>query len=254
MDVIPLSYLLLAVAGFVAGVMNAVAGGGTFLTFPALVATGVPSLIANASNAVALFPASFASALAYRKDFRPFEGVSFKAMVVVSLIGGVVGAALLLYTPQQTFDAIVPWLLLAATLLFTFAPRIVPAIRGAFQMGPVTLLTVQFAVAVYGGYFGGAMGILMLAVYALFGLHDLTSMNAVKTVLSGLINGVGLLIFIGAGMIVWPQTLVILFAAITGGYFGARVARRMDPKHLRAGVIVIASAVTVAFFVKTFGN
>ena len=245
-----LSYLLLAAAGFTAGVMNSVAGGGTFVTFPTLVFSGVPSVIANASNAVALFPASFASAWAYRSDFRSFDGVSFKAMAAVSLVGGVAGALLLVYTPEQTFDSLVPWLLLAATLIFSFGPKVVPRLRNWFSIGPATLLAIQFAVGIYGGYFGGAMGIVMLAVYSLFGLTNLNAMNATKTLMAGIINGISLVVFVGAGKIVWPQTLTILVAAVLGGYLGARVARRMDPKHVRSGIIGIAVTVTAAFFIK----
>lgn len=245
------SYVLLAVAAFVAGTMNAVAGGGTFVTFPALIFTGVPSIVANASNAVALFPASFASAWAYRHDFQKFEGVSLKAMVAVSLVGGAAGAALLLLTPQRTFDDLVPWLLLAATLIFSFGPKITPHLRKMFHLSATAVLVIQFFVAIYGGYFGGAMGIVMLAVYSLFGLTDLNTMNATKTLMSGLINGISLLVFVGAGKIVWPQTLTILVAAIIGGYLGARVARRMDPQHVRMGIIAIASTVTVVFFLKS---
>ena len=253
MDLGLIPVLLLVVTGFIAGAMNAVAGGGTFLTFPTLIFIGVPSVVANASNAVAMFPGSFASAWAYRGDFRNFEGVSFKSMLAVSFVGGIIGALLLLTTSEKTFDSLVPWLLLAATVLFAFAPRIVPKLRSLFQMGPTTLLAIQFVVAIYGGYFGGAMGIVMLSVYALFGLTDLTAMNATKTVMSGLINGTALVVFVGSGKIVWPQTLIILVAAIAGGYLGARTARRMDPKHVRLSVIAIATTVTVAFFIKQFG-
>ena len=217
MDALP--YLLLAAAGFVAGVMNAVAGGGTFVTFPTLVFLGVPSVVANASNAVGLFPASFASAWAYRSDFKPFEGVSFKAMTVVSVIGGNAGALLLVYTPEQTFDVLVQWLLLAATLLFTFGPQIVPRLRTMFVIGPAGLLCIQFLVGIYGGYFGGAMGIIMLAVYSLFGLTDLNSMNATKTLMAGLINGIAVVIFIFLGTIAWPQTITILITALLGAPF-----------------------------------
>ena len=230
--------------------MNSVAGGGTFVTFPTLVFTGVPSVIANASNAVALFPASFASAWAYRSDFRNFEGVSFKAMTAVSLVGGIAGALLLVYTPEQTFNSLVPWLLLVATLIFSFGPKIVPRLRTWFSIGPATLLTIQFAIGIYGGYFGGAMGIVMLAIYSLFGLTDLNMMNATKTLMAGIINGISLVVFVSAGKIVWPQTLTILVAAVFGGYFGARIARRMDPKHVRMGIIAIASTVTLVFFLK----
>jgi uncharacterized protein len=251
MDITLVSFVLLVAAGFVAGIMNSVAGGGTFVTFPMLVFTGVPSVVANASNAVALFPASFASAWAYRHDFKSFEGLSFKAMATVSGVGGVAGAALLVYTPEQTFDSLVPWLLLAATLMFSFGPKIVPRLRTWFDIGPLTLLTIQFAVGVYGGYFGGAMGIIMLAVYSLFGLTNLNMMNATKTLMSGLINGVSLLIFVGTDKIVWPQTLAVLVGAVAGGYFGARIARSINPKYVRAGIIAISVAATVVFFVRS---
>ena len=250
MEITLVSAALLAAAGFIAGIMNSVAGGGTFVTFPMLVFTGVPSVVANASNAVALFPASFASAWAYRHDFKNFEGVSFKAMAAVSVVGGVAGALLLVNTPEQTFDSLVPWLLLAATLMFSFGPKIVPRLRTWFGIGPVTLLAIQLAVGVYGGYFGGAMGIIMLAVYSLFGLTNLNMMNATKTLMSGLINGVSLLVFVGAGKIAWLQTLTVLIGAVLGGYFGARFARRIDPKHVRAAIIAISVGVTAVFFVR----
>ena len=244
------SYLLLAAAGFIAGVMNAIAGGGTFVTFPALVFTGVPSVIANASNAVALFPASVASAWAYRRDFQHVENVPFKAMVSVSLVGALIGAVLLLYTPDKTFDVIVPWLLLAATLIFAFGPRITPRLQKLFTIGPAALLFIQFLIGIYGGYFGGAMGIVMLALYGLFGLTNLNAMNATKTILAGAINGITVVVFAAGGKVWWPQTLVIMAAAVLGGYFGAHVARGMNPKRLRAIIIAISVTVTIVFFVR----
>jgi uncharacterized membrane protein YfcA len=243
-------YLLLAGAAFLAGVMNALAGGGTFITFPALVFTGVPSVIANASNAVALVPASFASAWAYRRDFQNVENLSFKSMVVVSLIGGVIGAILLVSTPETTFDALVPWLLLAATLVFAFGPKFIPKLRERFHIGPSTLLFLQFCVGIYGGYFGGAMGIIMLAVYSLFGLTNLNAMNAMKAVMAGFINGVSVFVFVFTGNVVWKQTLFMMVFAIIGGYFGAHYGRKLNPKYLRALIILISTAVTVAFFVR----
>ncbi len=145
------TFALLAVAGFFAGGMNAIAGGGTFLTFPALVFAGVPSIIANASSTVALFPASFSAAWAYRHRLKEFEGVSILRMVVVSLIGGMLGAVLLLSTEQRTFDAVVPWLLLVATVSFTFGPRFAPHLQRLFQIGPVALMAIQFIISIYGG-------------------------------------------------------------------------------------------------------
>jgi uncharacterized membrane protein YfcA len=243
-------FLLLAGAAFLAGVMNAIAGGGTFITFPALVLTGVPSVIANASNAVALVPASFASAWAYRRDYQPVENLSLKAMIAVSVVGGVLGAILLVMTPETTFDGLIPWLLLAATLVFAFGPKFIPKLRERFHIGPVALLSLQFLVGIYGGYFGGAMGIVMLAVYSLFGLTNLNSMNAMKATLAGFINGVAVFVFVGTGNVVWKQTLVMMAFAIVGGYLGAHYGRKLDQKYLRALIIVISTSVTVAFFVR----
>lgn len=246
------NYLLLAVAAFVAGTMNAVAGGGTFVTFPTMIFTGIPSIVANASNAVALFPASFASAWAYRHDFQKFEGVSLKAMMAVSVVGGALGAALLLATPQRTFDDLVPLLLLAATVIFAFGPKITPHLRKMFRLSAAGVLVIQFAVAIYGGYFGGAMGIIMLAVYSLFGLTNLNAMNATKSILAGVINAISVVLFAAAGKVAWPQTTVMLVTAILGGYFGARVARKMNPKHLRMGIVAISVTVTMVFFIRQY--
>jgi len=247
-------YLLLAGAALLAGVMNAIAGGGTFITFPALVFTGVPSVIANASNAVALVPASFASAWGYRRDYQSVDNLSFRAMVAVSLVGGVAGAILLVVTPEATFDGLVPWLLLGATIVFAFGPTLIPKLRAHFHIGPSTLLFLQFLVGIYGGYFGGAMGIVMLAVYSLFGLTNLNAMNALKSLLAGFINGVAVIVFAATGNVVWKQTLVMMVFAIAGGYLGAHYGRRLPQKYLRALIILISTSVTIAFFARDWGS
>ncbi len=247
----PATAALLVVAAFVAGAMNAVAGGGSFLTFPALVFTGVPSIVANASSTLALFPANLAAAVAYRNDFRDFKGVSFRAMLVVSLVGGVLGALLLLLTPQRTFDGVIPWLLLVATLVFAFAPKLTPILQRRVHIGPRALVAVQFLVAIYGGYFGGAIGIMMLSAWAFFGLTDLKAMNATKTVLSGVLNGVAAVLFVAAGKVWWPQTLVMLVGSIAGGYLGAHYARRVDQRHIRIAIIAISVTMTVLFFARS---
>ena len=153
-------YVLLICAAFGAGVMNAIAGGGSFLTFPVLVFTGVPSVIANASSTVALFPGALASAWGYRDDFVPFERVAFRFVLLVGFAGAACGALLLLITPEKLFDVIVPWLLLGATLVFIFAPGLSPRIRNLFQIRTVPFLVVHFFVGLYAGYFGGALGLL----------------------------------------------------------------------------------------------
>ena len=178
------AYLLLIFSAFAAGIINSVAGGGSFLTFPALVFTGVPSIIANASSTLALLPGTLASAWAYRDDFQRTEGFPRLPMLIVSLAGGIAGALLLLFTPERTFDSVIPWLMLAAALLFAFGPRISPLLKRAIHIGPVTVVLIQFLVAVYGGYFGGAIGIVMLATWSVFGLSDIHVMNANKTVLA----------------------------------------------------------------------
>jgi uncharacterized membrane protein YfcA len=179
------SYLLLALSAFAAGLINSVAGGGSFFTFPALVFTGVPSIIANASSTMALLPGIFASAWAYRDDFKKTEDFPFRPMLIVSLAGGIAGALLLLYTPQSTFDGMIPWLMLGATLLFTCGPRLSPILARVFHIGPVALLCIQALISIYGGYFGGAIGILMLAAWTLFGLKNIHVMNANRTLLGG---------------------------------------------------------------------
>lgn len=247
------SHLLLAAASFLAGAMNAIAGGGSFVTFPALVWSGVPSVAANASSTVALFPGSFASAWAYRDDFKNFEGVSVRAMLPVSLAGGVTGALLLLLTPQRTFDALIPWLLLLGTLAFAFGRQAGAWLRRFIRIGPVLLLGGQFVLSIYGGYFGGAVGLLMMAVWSLFGVSDLHAMNAAKTLLVGATNTVAVVCFILAGKVWWGPALLMALTAVAGGYAGARVGRRLDPTHLRLGITLFNVAMTVAFFLRAMG-
>ncbi len=244
------TFLLIA-AAFAAGAMNSVAGGGSFLSFPALVFAGVPSVTANATNTVALFPASLAAAWAYRHDFPQLNGISPKTVLAISLVGGAAGALLLILTPERTFDSLVPWLLLAATILFAAGKRITPFLRQYFTIGPVSLCLLQFGIAIYGGYFGGAMGIMMLALFGLFGLENIHSMNALKTLLAGMLNAVAVVCFVIAGKVDWQPALIMLVSAVVGGYVGAHTARRMNPEHVRAVVIAIGATMTVLFFLRT---
>ncbi|HEY7991685.1 MAG TPA: sulfite exporter TauE/SafE family protein [Stellaceae bacterium] len=242
--------LLLVLAGFAGGILNAIAGGGSFLTFAAMVFTGIPSIVANATSAVALFPGSLASAWTYRHDLPVVPGIRRLTLILISFAGSAVGAALLLLTPQRQFDAIVPWLLLGATLVFAFGPRVTPFLQRFLRFGPVTLMSVQFVIAIYGGYFGGAMGILMLASFSLFGMSNFHSMNALKTLLAGLLNGLAVAIFIVAGKIAWGPGGLMMAAGIAGGWAGAWGAKKIDPATLRYIVIALAAAITVAFFIK----
>jgi len=244
------AYFLLMGAAFAAGVMNAIAGGGSFLTFPALVFTGVPSVAANASSTVALFPGAIASAWAYREDFTTFDGVSFKSILGIGFTGAIAGAVLLLYTPQRVFDGIIPWLLLASTLTFVFAPRLTSSFQHVFRIRPVPFLIVHFVLGIYTGYFGGAVGLITLAVWSLFGLTDIKAVNPNKILLGGLTNTAAVVCFVIADKVWWPQSLAMLVAAVTGGYFGARFSRQLTPRVVRNAVTVISIVVTIVFFLR----
>lgn len=240
--------LILAATGFLAGAMNAAAGGGSFVTLPVLVFTGLPALAANVSSTVALWPGALSSAWAYRDDFKPFGPVSLKALGITSLIGGGVGALLLLHTPAKAFDAVVPWLLVAATLAFIFGRQLGLALRRVVTIGPGTMIAVQFVLAVYGGYFGGAVGIVMMAAWSLLSEADLKVMGPTRTVLVAGCNSVAVAFFLFSGEIWWRETAVMLVGATIGGYIGARLTRLVSPQHLRAGVIVLSAVATVIFF------
>jgi uncharacterized membrane protein YfcA len=171
-------------------------------------------------------------------------------LLAVNLAGGTTGAVLLLITSQHTFDTVIPWLLQAASLTFTFAPHIAPRLKRMVTIGPATLLVLHFILAIYGGYFGGAVGIASMALWSLLGHTDIHEMNAAKTLVVGTMNSAAVVCFIVAGKVSWPETMTMMAAAIAGGCLGARLARRMNPKHIRAGVIVINFTVTALFFMK----
>ena len=241
-------YLLLIAAAFAAGAINSVAGGGSFLTFPSLVFAGVPAVVANASNTVALVPGSMASVFGYREDIQRLADKRLKIWWVTSLLGGAVGAALLLFTSDTTFRKVAPWLLLFATLLFAFGSRVSTALRGRLHSSQTLMLLVLFPVAVYGGYFGGGIGIMILAAFRLYGLTDIHGMNGMKGILGGSLNAIAALIFISAHEVDWRPTLVMMAAAIAGGYTGPLLARRTKPSVIRGIVIAVGASMTAYFF------
>ena len=242
------SLALLAAAGFLAGFMNAIAGGGSFVSFPALIFAGLPPVAANASSTVALFPGAVTSVWAFRRDLVRVGGVSFRAMLGASVAGGATGAVLLLATSDRAFRAVVPWLLLFASVAFAFGGRIGVALRRRFVLGPGVLLPTQFVLAIYGGYFGGAVGIMMMAIWGVLSSASLKVLNPAKVLLVGAMNGVAVICFIVAGAVWWPETLAMLVAAAIGGYAGARVARRLPASVVRATIITVSFATTAAFF------
>jgi len=238
------------VAALIAGGMNAIAGGGSFLIFPGLVFSGVPSVVANASTSVVVVPGSFTSAWAYRHNFRNFDGVPLWVLIGVNLTGSILGAILLLTTSQHSFDVIVPWLLLAGALIFTFGPQLAPRLRRIVTIGPVTFMVLQFIIAIYGGYFGSAVGIISMALWSLLGHDDIHEMNAAKTLVVGVMSIAAVVCFVIAGKVAWPQTLVMMAACAVGGYGGARIARHFHPRYIRASIIAISFGMTAVFFLR----
>ncbi len=257
-----LDILLVAGGAFLAGGMNALAGGGTFFSFPAMLAAGVPPVTANASNSVALWPASLSSAWAYRHEAMR-HGRWAWMLAAVSLAGGLAGGLLLLATSNAAFSRLIPWLLLVATLLFAFSARIgrmVAWIKGRGRAGRAAAgphpgpggVFFQLLVAIYGGFFGAGMGILTLAALSIQGYEDMQELNALKNMTSAINYTVAALTFIIAGAISWPHTLVALGAATVGGYGGALLAKRLPSLWLRRLVIVVGATLTVVYFGRSY--
>lgn len=247
-------YLMVSGAGLLAGAMNALAGGGSFVSLPALIFAGVPSVQANASSTVALFPGGLASAWAYRDGLGPVGAVSLRPLLVTTLIGGVIGAILLLFTSPDAFNYLLPWLLLCACLALAFGHRVGERLRRHWTIRLWAVLLVQFVLGVYGGYFGGAVGIMMTAVWGLLGNCDLKHLNAPRTLLVSAANTMAVVTFIVARMVHWPETAVMLVAAIVGGYGGAQIGQRAPSRLIRAGTLVLTACITLAFFVRAYGT
>jgi uncharacterized membrane protein YfcA len=237
-------------AAAIGGAINSVAGGGSFVAFPALLFTGVAPIPANATNTVALWPGSAASALAYRRELAEVKS-QLLPLGSAALLGGLLGSVLLLRTSESAFVLLIPWLLLFATLVFTFGGKARARMRDVHA--PLSLVVgVQLVISIYGGYFGGGMGIMMLAILSMLGMSDIHRMNALKTVLASLINGIAVVAFIYARAVEWTPGVVMIAGGIVGGYGGAAVARQLDAKYVRWTVLVIAWTMTVYFFVRTY--
>ena len=253
--------LLVALGAFFAGGMNAIAGGGTFFSFPAMLAAGVPPVTANASNSVALWPASLSSAWAYRKEAMR-HGRWAVILIIVSLIGGLTGGLLLLATSNAAFSKLIPWLLLVATSLFAFSAQVSRLVAWSKRRlgakvseGPRTSIggvLFQLAVAIYGGFFGAGMGILTLAALSIQGYEDMQELDALKNLTSAVNYTIAAVTFIVVGAISWPHTLVALATATLGGMAGAAVAKRMPAIWLRRFVIAVGATLTAIYFAKAY--
>lgn len=251
----PLVWLCLA--AFAAGVVNSVAGGGTLLTFPTLIwvlgGSADASVMANATSTTALLPGSMASMWGYRREF---EGSRhwIQWLLLPSLLGGIVGAQLLIWLPAEWFALLVPWLILTATCLLAFQPAI-SRLTGVGQhhaapsrLSMIGIMLFQFGVSVYGGYFGAGIGILMLSALAIIGLDDIHKMNALKALFGTVINLVAAVSFISSGSVSWSHALPMTVAAILGGFWGAAVARQFNKVLVRRGVVGIGFVLTMYYF------
>ena len=252
----PGTILFLFFAGALGGALNSVAGGGSFVAFPALLFSGVPPIPANATNTIALWTAAAASGGAYRKRLNVVRRV-MAPLLIASLLGGVTGAVLLLKTPAETFMRVIPWLILGATLLFAFGRRLAGGRRSVVEheasLGALAAATTfQFFVAVYGGYFGGGMGIVMLAMLATLGMTDIHSMNALKTVMALVINGVAVVVFVVEKAVYWKHGIVMIFGGLLGGYLGAHYAQKLPQVWIRWFVVMIGTGMAVYFFWKGY--
>jgi uncharacterized membrane protein YfcA len=268
-------YLWLCVAASLAGGINALAGGGTLLTFPTLVSVLVKSrpeeslaiaeVLANGTNAAALVPGSLGSAWGFRRETYELRRLLLW-LLVPSVIGSVIGAWLLVSFPKQ-FSALVPWLLLAAALLFTSQPSLArwmaarrsagksPAIKEA-TISPRSLtgmIVLQLLISIYGGYFGAGIGILMLSGLGLMGLSNMHQMNGIKAVLGALINGVAAVVFVATQKVVWEYAVAMMVTSLLGGYLAARFSRQIDSRYVRWLVILIGFGLAAFYFAKTYG-
>jgi uncharacterized membrane protein YfcA len=242
-------------AAFLAGAINSVAGGGTLISFPALIWLGLNSVTANATSTVAIWPGTVGSIWGYRRELRAAEP-RFRVLIVPSLLGGLTGALLLRVTPASLFDRLVPFLILFATLLFMAQEPVQRMLKTADAEAHkstkwlVGALVFQMAVGIYGGYFGAGIGILMLAALSILGLTDIHEMNSLKVIFAGAINGIAAAYFIWARMVYWPDVLIMAVGAIVGGYGGAGVARKLGRTTVRRIVIAIGFGMAVSLFVR----
>lgn len=240
-------------AGVLAAGMNALAGGGSFVSLPALISVGVPSIAANASSTAALYPGGLASAWTYRDKVPvPVCGINVRRLIGVTLAGGLAGSLLLLWTPGAAFDLILPWLLLTATLAIIFGRRIAASFSGLARPSPGLVFVVQFFLGIYGGYFGGAVGLMMVAAWSIFGETDIKALNGPRTLLVSAANTIAVIAFALAGAIRWPQTLAVLAGGLIGGYLGARIGRTVPARVTRLMTIAVTATITTVFFARAY--
>nr|WP_294848831.1 sulfite exporter TauE/SafE family protein [uncultured Sphingomonas sp.] len=249
-----LSALALAAgAGFIGGVMNALAGGGTFATLPALLAIGLPANVANATSNVALLPGAATSAWGFRDELGPLGGLSWKLLAGVTFVSGLIGSMLLVVTPTQTFDLIIPWLVLYAFILLLVGKRASDWLTSRVTIGPRSLIAMQLLLGIYGGYFGGGVGLMMTATYGLLAGLNPRQMFAPRTMMLAVANSAAAIVFIAFGMVAWAACLAMMVGSVAGGWAGAGVGKRLPASAVRAWTLLVTAVTALVFFVRAYG-
>lgn len=249
----PASMALAAGAGLLGGAMNALAGGGTFATMPTLIALGLPSPIANATSNVALQPGAIASAWTYRAGLGPIGGIAVRTLVLVTFLGAVAGSLLLVFTPASTFDIVIPWLLLVATLALGFGRRAADWLHARVTIGRGAMIGAQLLLGIYGGYFGGGVGLMMTAAWGLLAGAEPHALAANRTLMLATANAAATVIFIACMMVRWELCVPMLIGAVAGGWLGALAGTALPPVAIRIWTLLITAATTAVFFVRAYG-
>ena len=245
--------ILIFGAAFLAGIVNTIAGGGTFLTFPALVFVGLPPIVANATSSVAVLPGYLSGTLGYAPEVRSFDRQTLTRLCAVTLAGSTLGALALLVSSNELFAAVVPFLLLIATIVFYWGVPIRAYVaRLSSSVTPYGSVSL-FVVAVYGGYFNGGLGIILLALFAMWGMISVHQMNGLKTALSFVVSAISVVVFAIAGIVAWPQALIMMVGALLGGYLGAPIARALPEPVVRTGIAAIGFTMSAVFLYRAFG-
>ena len=246
--------LLVLVAGLWAGLQNTLAGGGSFITLPALIVSGMSPLAANITSTVALFPGQVTSGLAGRSLVSGVGKLSFRALFMLSLVGGAVGGWLLLHTPPTVFARLVPWLVLFATGVFAWGSFRRKPLEGHAHIGPRTAALAQFLIGIYGGYFGGGVGLITTALYGLLANIRPRELFAIRTTMLAVANFAAALVFIGFAMVSWWECLPMLLGSIAGGWLGALIGKRLTPGLVRTWTLLVTGATTILFFVRAYAG
>ena len=249
---LPTSALLVVAAGVLGGTMNALAGGGTFATLPSLIAVGLPANVANATSNVALLPGAATSAWAFRDELGPVGGVRWRLLARITFAAGLVGSALLVLTPSHAFDLIIPWLLLFAFVVLAFGRSAAAWLHTRVTIGRRTLLVTQAMLGVYGGYFGGGVGLMTTALYGLLANIDPRALFAPRTLMLAVANAAAAIVFVATGLVQWSACLPMLVGSVIGGWLGAKVGKRLPAGAVRAWTLFVTGATTIVFFHRAY--